>query len=115
MEGLGFGQPPDFNNTSIIHAIDCHGVALLPGFIDLYFHGAAGHEVMDASPVRLAEMVGAALLLPELTCELICDLDHVHPASMYSQRLLKEKFLLENISKSDAVVQFLHSGVLIHF
>jgi N-acetylglucosamine-6-phosphate deacetylase len=56
IHSLGSGQAPDFDQGSIIRIIDCHGMALLPGFIDLHVHGAAGHEVMDASPEKLADM-----------------------------------------------------------
>jgi N-acetylglucosamine-6-phosphate deacetylase len=56
IHSLGSGQPPDFDRDSITRIIDCHGMALLPGFIDLHVHGAAGHEVMDASPEKLADM-----------------------------------------------------------
>ena len=32
---------------------DCAGLTLLPGFVDLHIHGAAGHEMMDATPTAL--------------------------------------------------------------
>jgi N-acetylglucosamine-6-phosphate deacetylase len=56
IKSLGPGQPPDIIDGSTIRAIDCHGMALLPGFIDVHVHGAVGHEVMDASPEKLANM-----------------------------------------------------------
>jgi len=33
--------------------IDLDGAKLFPGFIDVHIHGAAGHDVMDASPSEL--------------------------------------------------------------
>ena len=33
--------------------LDCAGLSLLPGFVDLHIHGAAGHEMMDATPTAL--------------------------------------------------------------
>lgn len=36
--------------------IDAGGLYLLPGFIDLHMHGAAGHDVMDASADGLREI-----------------------------------------------------------
>ena len=56
IHSFGSGQPPDFDLGPITRTIDCHGMVLLPGFIDLHVHGAAGHEVMDASPEKLADM-----------------------------------------------------------
>ncbi|MGQ0603831.1 MAG: N-acetylglucosamine-6-phosphate deacetylase [Anaerolineales bacterium] len=47
---MGPGGPPDFPAGYVSQAIDATGQSLLPGFIDLHVHGAAGHEVMDASP-----------------------------------------------------------------
>lgn len=32
---------------------DCTGLYILPGFVDLHIHGAAGHEMMDATPAAL--------------------------------------------------------------
>ena len=34
-------------------ARDCAGMSLLPGFIDLHIHGAAGHDTMEATPAAL--------------------------------------------------------------
>lgn len=53
---LGPGQPPPFPEGYISHTIDAAGLSLLPGFIDLHVHGAAGHDVMDASPEGLQAM-----------------------------------------------------------
>jgi N-acetylglucosamine-6-phosphate deacetylase len=50
---LGPGQPPPFPPGFITRHIDCAGTSLLPGFIDLHFHGALGHEAMDATPQAL--------------------------------------------------------------
>src|SRR5829696_5241294 len=36
--------------------IDLAGATLLPGFIDVHIHGAAGVDVMDATPAGLREV-----------------------------------------------------------
>src|SRR5215207_4521752 len=36
--------------------IDLGGMTLLPGFIDVHIHGAAGIDVMDATPAALGEV-----------------------------------------------------------
>ena len=38
--------------------IDLAGATLLPGFIDVHIHGAAGIDVMDASPADLRKVSG---------------------------------------------------------
>lgn len=50
---LGPGDPPSLAPD---RTIDCAGLTLLPGFIDLHAHGAAGHEAMDATPDALRGM-----------------------------------------------------------
>jgi N-acetylglucosamine-6-phosphate deacetylase len=56
IKSLGSGHPLDFDSGSITRVIDCRGMAVLPGFIDVHVHGSVGYEVMDASPERLADM-----------------------------------------------------------
>jgi N-acetylglucosamine-6-phosphate deacetylase len=56
IRSLGPGNPPEFAPGEISRRIDAGGQALLPGFIDLHVHGAAGHEVMDADPEGLRSM-----------------------------------------------------------
>lgn len=50
---LGPGDPP---RLSADRTIDASGMTLLPGFIDVHAHGAAGHEAMDATPDALQGM-----------------------------------------------------------
>lgn len=50
---LGPGDPP---RLSADRTIDASGLTLLPGFIDVHAHGAAGHEAMDATPDALQGM-----------------------------------------------------------
>lgn len=53
---MGAGDPPLFESSQATVQIDAHGKKLLPGFIDLHVHGAAGHDVMDADPDALRTM-----------------------------------------------------------
>lgn len=48
---VGDGPPP-----ASADAIDAASLTMLPGFIDVHFHGAAGHDVMDATPEALHGM-----------------------------------------------------------
>jgi N-acetylglucosamine-6-phosphate deacetylase len=41
-------EPP-----AIRHALDFRGATLAPAFFDVHFHGAAGHDVMEATPQAL--------------------------------------------------------------
>lgn len=50
---LGPGDPPRLGAD---RTIDASGLTLLPGFIDVHAHGAAGHEAMDATPDALQGM-----------------------------------------------------------
>ena len=50
---LGPGEPPALPTD---RTIDASGMTLLPGFIDVHAHGAAGHEAMDATPEALHGM-----------------------------------------------------------
>lgn len=50
---VGAGAPPPADNTQII---DGGGLSLLPGFIDIHVHGAAGYDTMDANPDGLRAM-----------------------------------------------------------
>lgn len=50
---LGPGDPPAL---AADRTAECAGGTLLPGFIDLHVHGAAGHEAMDATPDALRGM-----------------------------------------------------------
>ena len=45
---LGRGPAPGFGDVAGLRRVDAAGLSLLPGFIDLHVHGAAGHEAMDA-------------------------------------------------------------------
>jgi N-acetylglucosamine-6-phosphate deacetylase len=56
IQGIGFGNPPDFPIEASIQRLDARGWHLLPGFIDLHVHGAVGYEAMDASASGLEEM-----------------------------------------------------------
>jgi N-acetylglucosamine-6-phosphate deacetylase len=47
IKAVGHGDVPAFE---AVETIDAHGLALLPGFIDVHVHGAVGHETMDAWP-----------------------------------------------------------------
>lgn len=51
--GVGMGEPLVTPDTNIL---DVDGMIILPGFIDLHYHGAAGHDVMDATPEALEGM-----------------------------------------------------------
>ncbi|MCK6577086.1 MAG: N-acetylglucosamine-6-phosphate deacetylase [Anaerolineae bacterium] len=53
ISALGMGEPQVTSDTQII---DAQGMTVLPGFIDVHFHGAAGHDVMDATPEALEGM-----------------------------------------------------------
>jgi len=48
------GCPPE------AEAIDARGRVVSPGFIDVHIHGAAGHDIMDATPEALAAISGFA-------------------------------------------------------
>ncbi|MDZ4769073.1 MAG: N-acetylglucosamine-6-phosphate deacetylase [Chloroflexota bacterium] len=48
--GMGAGEPLVSADTPILAA---GGATIVPGFIDLHIHGAAGHDVMDATPDAL--------------------------------------------------------------
>lgn len=50
---LGYGDPPDGIDAE---RIDGAGKTLLPGFVDIHVHGAAGCEAMDATPEALRAM-----------------------------------------------------------
>jgi len=50
---MGSGNPPPLTSARVI---DAAGLTLLPGFIDVHVHGAAGHEAMDAAPAALQGM-----------------------------------------------------------
>ncbi len=58
IEGIGSrltGQLPEARDR-----VDLAGAVLAPGFFDVHIHGAAGHDVMEASPQALTK-VGAML------------------------------------------------------
>ncbi len=48
------GAPAGDVPAGDVPALDASGLTLLPGFIDLHIHGAAGHDTMDATPAALA-------------------------------------------------------------
>lgn len=50
---MGAGDHPAVANSE---TFDAGGMTVLPGFIDVHFHGAAGHDVMDATPEALYGM-----------------------------------------------------------
>jgi len=50
---LGPGDPPAL---AADRTVECAGLTVLPGFIDVHVHGAAGHEAMDATPDALRGM-----------------------------------------------------------
>jgi N-acetylglucosamine-6-phosphate deacetylase len=53
IQAIGSGTAPSFE---VFETIDCAGLTLLPGFIDVHVHGAVGYEVMDASPDEIRAM-----------------------------------------------------------
>jgi N-acetylglucosamine-6-phosphate deacetylase len=50
---MGAGERPSFEGAA---ALDAGGRTLLPGFVDVHVHGAAGCEAMDAEPEGLRKM-----------------------------------------------------------
>lgn len=40
--------------------INAHGMSAVPGFVDVHIHGAAGHDVMEATPAALAAIAQRA-------------------------------------------------------
>src|SRR5688572_17954287 len=56
IQSLGPGPAPDLVALPSLNRLDGAGLHLLPGFIDLHVHGAAGHEAMDADPAALQAM-----------------------------------------------------------
>jgi N-acetylglucosamine-6-phosphate deacetylase len=52
IHALGLGDAPRTISAGRRH-IDGAGRALLPGFVDVHFHGAVGHELMDGDPEGL--------------------------------------------------------------
>src|SRR3954447_15348254 len=55
IDAVGLGAAPA-DTSAGRRRIDGAGRALLPGFVDVHFHGAVGHEVMDGDPDGLAAM-----------------------------------------------------------
>lgn len=49
IEALGQGSPPEGHTPQPTHRIDCTGLIVAPGFVDLHTHGAGGADVMDAA------------------------------------------------------------------
>ena len=47
------GPAPDLGEAERIHAA---GFLVVPGFVDIHIHGAAGHDTMDATPEALEGM-----------------------------------------------------------
>ena len=47
------GPAPDLGEAEQIHAA---GFLVVPGFVDIHIHGAAGHDTMDATPEALEGM-----------------------------------------------------------
>ena len=41
--------------------LDLGGAMVLPGFVDIHFHGGMGHEVTDASPEAIREIAEAKM------------------------------------------------------
>lgn len=56
IQALGPGQPPAFSGERPPRQVDAAGLTLLPGFIDVHVHGAAGQDTMDATPAALYAM-----------------------------------------------------------
>jgi N-acetylglucosamine-6-phosphate deacetylase len=52
ISGRGQGQAPE---AAMPH-MDARGLVVLPGFIDVHVHGAAGHDTMDATSQALTAM-----------------------------------------------------------
>lgn len=50
---LGGGERPTLDSEAVL---DAAGLTVLPGFIDIHVHGAAGSEAMDAEPDGLRKM-----------------------------------------------------------
>lgn len=67
IRAIGAGEAPDFGGAEIV---DADGLMLLPGFVDLHFHGAMGHDAMDGQPeairgmARFAARHGVTAILP---------------------------------------------------
>lgn len=67
IQAIGVGDAPDLDGVEII---DAGGLILLPGFVDIHFHGAMGHEAMDGQPeaircmARFAARHGVTAFLP---------------------------------------------------
>jgi N-acetylglucosamine-6-phosphate deacetylase len=55
IQALGLGDAPPEASAGR-RPVDGAGRALLPGFVDVHFHGAVGHEAMDGDPDGLAAM-----------------------------------------------------------
>jgi N-acetylglucosamine-6-phosphate deacetylase len=53
IDALGLGAAPATALAAGRARVDGAGRALLPGFVDVHFHGAVGHEAMDADPAGL--------------------------------------------------------------
>ena len=47
---------PDRASDAALPWLDATGCTVLPGFIDLHVHGAAGHDTMDATPAALTAL-----------------------------------------------------------
>ena len=53
---MGHGHEPDFPPGFATRIIDAQNKIVLPGFIDLHAHGAAGYDTMDSTPRAFQEM-----------------------------------------------------------
>jgi N-acetylglucosamine-6-phosphate deacetylase len=53
IQAIGSGTAPNFEG---VETLDCNGLTLLPGFIDVHVHGGVGYEVMDSSPDAIRAM-----------------------------------------------------------
>lgn len=94
-------QDGRFTETADGEIIDAAGCYVIPGLVDIHFHGAAGYDLCDASAQAIAlgadhlthtcnamallshrapGPIAAGYMADSVMAEVICDGIHVHPA-----------------------------------